>query len=455
VFDSGQQSSRRDIVTPDSVRVEDTAGRNCSAIFPRNDSVNYETPPSWNSKFTQKANPSQSFLEPIRLLDDFESEEEGVTLVCSEIGGNEQNFGVIADSSVQSYNDNFRGNNLLKEKDEILTIKTFGQSSHLQTVAMTARRNQSYHPTIVARLPPGCEATIEISKVGEDHEEFGIGILSNPLSDLLSAKCVNLFSDIFQNIGVYRLSDASDFVETNKNGLGITNKPMTLLFMAVPAVDKKSSKVNVKGQEEFLVNQNFFPNFWNNQLQYRNNTRDSGITCFIDICVKMPEVLFPAQQRISHAEGLVSLKSIGPVVNNDFWYMTLYGSYAQCFVAFMNSELTITGRCNGFRPLFVMTNTNVQQKCHWGVNGTRLTSMDNGAVSFLSLIGFWKQKSNNVDDVRVSGKTEMHFVINQWGSINNYPFAQLGKQHSIYASQGKTATQEAKVFRISGHSYRV
>ena len=101
----------------------------------------------------------------------------------------------------------------------------------------------------------------------------------------------------------------------------------------------------------------------------------------------MPEVLFPAQQRIrSHAEGLASMRSIGPTVNNDFWYMTrLYRSYAQSFVAFMNSELTITGRCNGFRPLFVMTNTNVQQKCHWGrVNRTRLTSMDNGAVSFLS-----------------------------------------------------------------------
>ena len=84
-----------------------------------------------------------------------------------------------------------------------------------------------------------------------------------------------------------------------------------------------------------------------------------------------------------HAEGLVSLKSIGPVVSNDFWYMTLYGSYAQCFVAFINSELTITGRCHGFRPLFVMTNTNVQQKCHWGVNGTRLTSINDGAVSMM------------------------------------------------------------------------
>ena len=152
---------------------------------------------------------------------------------------------------------------MLKDTDGILTIKSFGQSSHLQTVVMVARRNQSYHPTIVARLPPGCEAAVEISRVGDDHDEFGLGILSNFLSGLLSAKCVNLFSDIpvFQNIGVYRLSDASDFVENNKNGLGITNEPMTLLFMAVPAIDKKTSMVNVKGQEEFFVNKNYFPNF--------------------------------------------------------------------------------------------------------------------------------------------------------------------------------------------------
>ena len=129
MFDSGQQSSRTDIVTPDSVRVEDTAGRNCSAIFPRNDSVNYETPPSWNSKFTQKANPSQSFLEPIRLLDDFESEEEGVTLVCADIDGNELSSGGGAVCSGQSHNQHVRGNDFLKEEGGILTIKTFGQSS--------------------------------------------------------------------------------------------------------------------------------------------------------------------------------------------------------------------------------------------------------------------------------------------------------------------------------------
>ena len=83
--------------------------------------------------------------------------------------------------------------------------------------------------------------------------------MSNPLSDLLSAKCVNLFSDIpvFQNIGVYRLSDASDFVENNKNGLGITNEPMTLLFMAVPAINKNPSKVNAKSSRAVPAYQDY------------------------------------------------------------------------------------------------------------------------------------------------------------------------------------------------------
>ena len=192
VFDSGQQHIRSDIVTPDSVRVDNTAGR---------------------------------------LFEDIESEEEGVTLVCADIDGNELSTGGGAVCSGQSHNQHVQGNDFLKEEGGILTIKTFGQSSHLQRVAMMAQRNQSYHPTIVARLPSGCEATIGIAKVG-DHEEYGIGCLSNPLSDLLSEKCVNLFSDIFQNIGVYRLSDASDFLEIKKNGFGLTNKPMTLLFMA-------------------------------------------------------------------------------------------------------------------------------------------------------------------------------------------------------------------------------
>ena len=79
---------------------------------------------------------------------------------------------------------------------------------------------------------------------------------------------VSLFSDIFQNLGVYRLSDASDFVEMHKNGLGITNKPMTMLFMAVPAINKKP----VEGQCKKLKSSSCIPRTFYKLLEEQSTT---------------------------------------------------------------------------------------------------------------------------------------------------------------------------------------
>ena len=71
-----------------------------------------------------------------------------------------------------------------------------------------------------------------------------------------------------QNLGVYRLSDASDFVEMHKNGLGITNKPMTMLFMAVPAINKKP----VEGQCKKLKSSSCIPRTFYKLLEEQSTT---------------------------------------------------------------------------------------------------------------------------------------------------------------------------------------
>ena len=69
----------------------------------------------------------------------------------------------------------------------------------------------------------------------------------------------------------------------------------------------------------------------------------------------------------------------------------------------MTSEVTICAQAYGFHPIFMMTNTLIRVQPTWGVNNTRLVCCDHGAISFLSMIGFWKQNSMDTDDVYLMG----------------------------------------------------
>jgi hypothetical protein len=69
----------------------------------------------------------------------------------------------------------------------------------------------------------------------------------------------------------------------------------------------------------------------------------------------------------------------------------------------MTSEVTLCAQAYGFCPIFMMTNTLIQVQPAWGVNNTRLLCCDRVAISFLSMIGFWKQNSMDTDDVYLMG----------------------------------------------------
>lgn len=264
-----------------------------------------------------------------------------------------------------------------------------------------ACNRSSFHPSIVARVPPELVANVVVARE-QDEQEFGIGNLSNPVQDLLTPLSRMLFGSVFENTGVARISDAGMMVAKNSIGEPCTTAaPFHLVFIPIPAVDKKPSSVNNVGQREFGDTGNYNQNFWKNHVEYRT-PGNGNVTSWVNLSVKIPECLLGVTQRISHAEGLASLTNIGPVIGNDWMYMTLYGPYCHSFRFFMTSEVTIRARAFGFRPIFLMTNTLMQQTS-WGVRNTRLVCCDRGAVSFLSMIGFWKQHSNNTDDVYLLG----------------------------------------------------
>ena len=148
------------------------------------------------------------------------------------------------------------------------------------------------------------------------------------------------------------------------------------------------------GQMEFGDNGIYNTHFWNNQVEYCSGEK---LTRWLNLAEKIPTCLLVRNQRLPHTTGLFSLANCGPMISEDFLYMTLYGGYCSALCHFMNLDVTIHAHSYGFCPLFLITNTLVQRSS-WGFCNTCLVCCDCGAISVLSMIGFWRQNSDNSHD---------------------------------------------------------
>ena len=271
------------------------------------------------------------------------------------------------------------------------------EEHQLDLLKTVAGLPNSFHTDIVPHIPQELVPSVAIVRT-QGREEFGIGPLINPVQDFITPLTRTLFGKVFENVGLTRIVDASMMVSKNHRGEACaTNAPFHFVFIPLPAVNRKTSCVNNMGQHEFDDKGVYFHSFWKNHVEYRNT---ANLTSWLNLSVMVPECLLSDNQRIAHTEGLTNLALTGPMIGQEFMYMTLYGAYCHSFRYFMSSEVTIRARAYGFRPIFLMTNTLIQVSPSWGAtNNTRLVSCDRGAISFLSMIGFWKQNSKDVDDV--------------------------------------------------------
>ena len=134
---------------------------------------------------------------------------------------------------------------------------------------------------------------------------------------------------LFRSVGITRMVGASMMITKNHKGESCaTTAPFHLVFIPIPAVNKKPSTVNIMGQHEFDDNGVYFQNFWKNHVEYRN---PNNLTRWLNLAVKVPECLLRDNQRIAHTEGLTNLTSSGPMIRKEYMYMTLYGAYCHSF----------------------------------------------------------------------------------------------------------------------------
>jgi hypothetical protein len=158
-------------------------------------------------------------------------------------------------------------------------------------------------------------------------------------------------------------------------------------------VNKKPSEVNAVGMEEFHPDKSYNARYWTAHTQFRNNTGTVNNW--------MPTCFMSEAQMLEHFNAMNQFNGIGPHVGEEYYFMTLYGAYVAAFRTFNTCQLSLHARAKGFRPLLCMTNA-ICQKTNWGVNRhSRFVSVNTGAVSFLCLLGYWRQRSASVDDVEV------------------------------------------------------
>lgn len=241
---------------------------------------------------------------------------------------------------------------------------------------------------------------------GDDEEEFGMDGLEEPALDMLSVPVMHMFTDHFGHLGITRVSHIGDLFERSGGTVKLCTERNNLLFYAKPIAGGRPSIRNRCHATEFLANGKHNPAYWRGQLIYRqytaNQAASKGRTCMavMDIAAKTPQMLIPTNERGAHFEAIETYQNHGTLMNpQGHLHLSLFDGVAQSFVRFMNSEICVLARKAKWEPLFALTNV-VHAKCGpYGTNGTRLASCDySGGASFISLIGFFKQGSNDPND---------------------------------------------------------
>ena len=198
----------------------------------------------------------------------------------------------------------------------------------LNLLKEVAGKLTSFHTDIIPHVPEELLANVVVSR--NQHEvEYGIGVPTNPVHNFLTPLTRSVFGKVFENVGITRMEDASMMITKNHKGESCPMAaPFHLVFIPIPAVNKKPSTVNIMGQHEFDDNGVYFQNFRKNHVEYRN---PNNLTSWLNLAVKVPECLFGDNQRIAHTKGLTNLTSSGPMIRKEYMYMTLYGAYCHSF----------------------------------------------------------------------------------------------------------------------------
>lgn len=122
----------------------------------------------------------------------------------------------------------------------------------------------------------------------------------------------------------------------------------------------------------------------------------------LETAAKTPEWLLHPSQIPAHRQAAELLQTFGAGIGNGFVKFVLYKTYAHVLRALLLSNLVVSGRMLGWRPLFLAQNI-INQRSGYAANYSQFATVNCNPRSYISLIGFFKQERNNPETLEVIG----------------------------------------------------
>jgi hypothetical protein len=158
---------------------------------------------------------------------------------------------------------------------------------------------------------------------------------------------------------------------------------------------KKEFKIESNG------NTTYNDSFWDGQKEFRT-MKDNHKMVFMDTCVTIPEFVLKTSQLASHRSAVTWMSEHGCGVGGAFHKFILYKGYVGVLLHFLTSPSVKQARIYGFHPLFIMKNC-LLAKSTFGVRGISFVTCDKSAKTSILLVGFWRMKHSNPDNLELVG----------------------------------------------------
>lgn len=219
-----------------------------------------------------------------------------------------------------------------------------------------------------------------------------------------------------QNNGITKLSSYADFLvlanDNNALEYSLSSSPGNMLVSLVPCVNNQvSPNLNRLGQPEIkrLPNgtKQYYDKFWPehtsfynkaavNQDGTQNKLRLAEYAAFI-----CEDLLHPSQLE-GHRAAKDWFNQNGCGLGNDFVKLVAYDAYTNVIHGILCSEVCKMARLHGFWPALLFRNL-LAVTSKWGKQGMQFTTVNRGARTSIVLVGFWRYRGNDRNQLDLIG----------------------------------------------------
>lgn len=236
----------------------------------------------------------------------------------------------------------------------------------------------------------------------EDEVEYGMdGIIDDIVTGAFHPLTKEMFGHVLQFMSIGKLSGAHSLFSSGGGNQEMNTAPMSFLATLSFAVNKEPSKENRVGQKIHLAYA------WNRHKQYFTISPTKSLAV-LECGMKILSCFLPENEKIPHRNALATVPC---TMVNDWLYVTMYNEYAHIVAKLMSLPICLAGYKAKWKPILVLKNMLVVYDKHRGLNDYRVTTTNMMNKSYVTLVGFWKQCSNDERSFKCISLSQNHIPI--------------------------------------------